>query len=122
MCRHAEPLTEEQWQLFEDLCGIMCTIEEICSILRIKEYVLDDRIKKKFDCSLIDMHRVLCDTGKMSIRRSQMEIGKTNATMAIWLGKVYLGQRDTDGDDRDMNKCLGIIDHIKELKISDAKP
>ena len=114
-------MTEEKWQLFEDLCGIMCTIEEICSILRVSEDVLENRIKSKFECSLRDMHRVLSDSGKISIRRSQMEICKTNATMAIWLGKVYLGQRDTDGDDRDMNKSLGIIDHIKELKIADAK-
>ena len=30
----------------------------------------------------------------MSLRRSQFRIAETNPTMAIWLGKQYLGQKD----------------------------
>jgi hypothetical protein len=30
----------------------------------------------------------------MSLRRWQMKMAQTNATMAIWLGKQYLGQSD----------------------------
>ena len=114
-------VTDQQWQLFEDLCGIMCTVEEICSILRIERQNLDARVHEKFNCSLPNLHKVLSDNGKISVRRSQMELCKTNATMAIWLGKMYLGQRDTDADDRDKDRCLGIIDHIKKLNIIDAK-
>lgn len=32
--------------------------------------------------------------GKMSLRRYQFELAKKNASMAIWLGKQYLGQSD----------------------------
>ncbi|MBQ0061347.1 MAG: hypothetical protein KBT15_06205 [Bacteroidales bacterium] len=35
----------------------------------------------------------------MSLRRSQMKMAETNPTMAIWLGKQYLGQKDN----RDLN-------------------
>lgn len=121
MANNRTPLSEDKWQLFEDLCGIMCTIQEICSILRIPEKVLDRHIQEKFTCSLIDLHKTLSDTGKISLRRHQMQISKTNASMAIWLGKVYLDQRDKDADDRDRDRCLGILDHIKQLKIADAK-
>lgn len=32
--------------------------------------------------------------GKISLRRSQWRLAEKNASMAIWLGKQYLGQRD----------------------------
>lgn len=32
--------------------------------------------------------------GKISLRRSQWQLAAKNASMAIWLGKQYLGQRD----------------------------
>ena len=32
--------------------------------------------------------------GKASLRRTQFEMAKTNPTMAIWLGKQYLDQKD----------------------------
>ena len=33
--------------------------------------------------------------GRLSIRRAQMKLlEKGNATMGVWLGKQYLGQRD----------------------------
>lgn len=32
--------------------------------------------------------------GKASLRRNQFKLSETNAAMAIWLGKQYLGQRE----------------------------
>ena len=32
--------------------------------------------------------------GKISLRRNQWRLAEKNATMAIWLGKQYLGQKD----------------------------
>ena len=32
--------------------------------------------------------------GKISLRRSQWRLAEKSATMAIWLGKQYLGQKD----------------------------
>ena len=32
--------------------------------------------------------------GKISLRRSQFQLAQTNPTMAIWLGKQWLGQTD----------------------------
>lgn len=37
--------------------------------------------------------------GLISLRRTQFAMAKTNATMAIWLGKQHLGQKDKfEGD------------------------
>ena len=32
--------------------------------------------------------------GKISLRRNQFRLAEKSATMAIWLGKQYLGQKD----------------------------
>lgn len=32
--------------------------------------------------------------GKISLRRKQFRMAESNAAMAIWLGKQYLGQKD----------------------------
>ena len=32
--------------------------------------------------------------GKVSLRRNQWRLAEKSATMAIWLGKQYLGQKD----------------------------
>ena len=32
--------------------------------------------------------------GKISLRRNQWRLAEKSATMAIWLGKQYLGQKD----------------------------
>ena len=32
--------------------------------------------------------------GRASLRRSQFRLAEKSATMAIWLGKQYLGQKD----------------------------
>lgn len=40
--------------------------------------------------------------GKISLRRHQMRLAEKNATMAIWLGKQYLGQTDRPEESVDM--------------------
>lgn len=77
------------YEVVEKLSSIMCTQEELASY---------------FDCDVRTLQRdeEFCraykrgiDKGKMSVRRSQYKMVEAgNATMAIWLGKQYLGQRD----------------------------
>jgi hypothetical protein len=73
----------------EKLASIMCTQEEIaawmdCNVLTLQR-------DEKF-CSI---YKRGIEKGKMSVRRQQYKLSEAgNATMAIWLGKQYLGQRD----------------------------
>lgn len=82
------PKTGLDYEAIEKLASIMCTQEEIASY---------------FDCSVRTLQRdeEFCrvykkglDKGKMSLRRKQFAMSETNVTMAIWLGKQYLGQTD----------------------------
>lgn len=71
-----------------DLAAIHCTNEEIADILQISSDTLVNRFS---EC--LKQGRAV---GKKSIRRKQAELlEQGNATMGVWLGKVYLGQKDT---------------------------
>jgi hypothetical protein len=41
-----------------------------------------------------DTYKSKSQVGKSSLRRAQWNLAEKNASMAIWLGKQYLGQRD----------------------------
>ena len=72
----------------ERLASIMCTIEEIAAVLGCSHDTLQRN--KKF-CVLFKKGQ---QTGKASLRRRQFAMSEKNPTMAIWLGKQYLDQRD----------------------------
>lgn len=91
------PIKEIDWNMFEQLCGIHCTTSEISSFLKIHDDTLRVRALKYYggeDYSAI--YKRFQESGKCSLRRNQFAMSKSNATMAIWLGKQYLGQKDIE--------------------------
>lgn len=79
---------------FENLCKIQCTEEEICAILDVSDPTLNSWCKKTYGKTFLEVFKEKRTGGKASLRRSQWKLAETNATLAIWLGKQYLGQRD----------------------------
>lgn len=70
-----------------DLARIMCTNEEICDMLHISE----DTLLRNF-AGVLKEGRA---TGRKSVRRQQYDLlAAGNATMGVWLGKVYCGQKE----------------------------
>jgi len=78
----------------EKLCRLNCTMPEIASYFNVPLRTLEDKYTNDKDIrNTIDKGR---NQGKLSLRRKQIQIldETNNATMAIWLGKQLLGQRD----------------------------
>lgn len=83
----ARPKKEIDAALVEKLAMIMCTMNEIASVV---------------GCSVDTLERRFADTikegqnkGKTSLRRFQYQAAeKGNPAMLIWLGKQHLGQKD----------------------------
>jgi len=88
------PKKEFNKDLFEKLCFIQCPKHEICSVLDIDNDTLDRMIKDEYDETFSNAYKKYSDGGKMSLRRIQFKLAEKNTTMAIWLGKQMLGQRD----------------------------
>jgi hypothetical protein len=82
------------WETFEGLCGLQCTSEEIASFLKIHKETLYTHVEEKYGESFSTVFKRFQENGKCSLRRSQWALSKKNASLAIWLGKQYLGQKD----------------------------
>lgn len=95
MKKMGRPKKEINKDLFEKLCELQCTEKEICGIFDICEDTLNSWCKETYEMTFSDSYKSKSAKGKMSLRRIQYRIAdEGNASMAIWLGKQWLGQKD----------------------------
>ena len=78
----------------DKLCAIQCTGEEIAAILGLSYESLNNKLKQEKKMGFLEYFKQKGSTGKASLRRRQFTMAESNPTMAIWLGKQYLGQKD----------------------------
>ena len=90
----ARPKKEIDQKQFENLCGLQCTLEEICGWFDVTDKTLDSWCKRTYNASFSEVFKQKRGNGKISLRRMQWRLAEKNATMAIWLGQQYLDQRD----------------------------
>jgi len=88
------PLKPIKWDQVETLCKIQCTQEEICAVIGVSDETLNNRCKKEQGVTFLEFFKQKRNGGKSSLRRRQWNMSENNPTMAIWLGKQYLGQSD----------------------------
>ena len=100
---------------FENLCGIQCTEDEISSVLSISPDTLNRWCKQTYGKNFADVFKEKRGLGKVSLRRTQWKLAEKNVTMAIWLGKQYLGQRDSFPDEVNYTEVNKGIQNIANL-------
>ena len=83
--------------LFEDLCRIHCTEEEILGVLHVSDKTLVSWCKREYGSTFSDTYKKYSAEGKMSLRRWQIQAAKAGSVpMLIWLGKQWLGQSEPE--------------------------
>lgn len=89
------PKIEIDWEEFDKLCFMQCTLAEIAGWFDVSEDTIERRVKEEKGLTFAEYNKIRSSKGKMSIRRKQFEVAMTgNVGMLIWLGKQYLGQKD----------------------------
>ena len=78
-------------KVIEALASVQCTHEEIAACLGTSKNTL---YAKHNEEAFFTASKKGSEQGKMSLRRMQFELAKSSATMAIFLGKQMLGQKD----------------------------
>ena len=85
MARPRLPIDEKQ---VENLAAIDCSFEEMATILECSVSILHKRFS-----TVIERGRA---RGRSSLKRKQFEAAMVgDKTMLVWLGKVRLGQKET---------------------------
>ena len=90
----ARPRKEINRDVFESLCYMQATLEEIASFFKCSEDTIERWCKRTYGSGFADIYGKYAAGGKISLRRSQFKLAEKSAAMAIFLGKQYLGQRD----------------------------
>lgn len=90
----ARPRKEIDKKQFENLCALQCTHDEICAWFDVTAKTLESWCKRTYGDSFSKVFAQKRGKGKISLRRSQWQLAEKSASMAIWLGKQYLNQRD----------------------------
>ena len=101
---------------FEKLCGIQCTLEEICAVLDVSSKTLEKWCKQTYGDTFSQVYKAKRGVGKVSLRRTMWETAQDgNTTLQIFLAKNFLGMSDhvtveatADG------KLADLIDGLKE--------
>lgn len=88
------PLKELDQKNFENLCFIWCTVDEMENILGANRDTISDWCVRTYGENFSAVYKRFSDGGKASLRRNQLHLSKTNASMGIWLGKQKLDQKD----------------------------
>lgn len=111
----ARPKFKIDYEAVEKLSAIQCTQQEIASFLGCS---VDTLQRDETFCGIYKKGQ---ESGRMSLRRMQFKLAEKNPTMAIWLGKQYLGQRDNIEVDHSMQNgilgdLIGALNKAKENK------
>lgn len=97
-------------EMFEKLCQMQCTLEEIAGFFDCCDDTINNWCKEVYDDNFSGVYKKKSMAGKISLRRIQYKLAERNPTMAIWLGKQYLKQRDNIEVEHDAKN--GVIDEL----------
>ena len=105
---------------FEKLCSILCTEEEICGYFNVSHDTLNRWCRQEYKMTFTETFNVKCVIGKISLRRIQFKQAETNPSMAIFLGKQILGQKDVV-ENQNVNK-IEVVNDVPDVAISEEIP
>lgn len=118
----ARPVKEINKEQFESLCNLQCTIEEIAGFFKCNKDTINAWCKRTYDEGFSETYKKYSQNGKISLRRYQYRLAEKNASMAIWLGKQWLGQTDKqEFMFTENNKLQVMSDYIGGIKSGKTK-
>ena len=98
------------WEQFDKLCQLQCTLNEIAGWFKCSIDTIENRVKEEFGRTFSDYHNEKRQAGIISLRRRQYEIAMSgNVTMLIFLGKNLLNQSD---------KTMHLMAEVPQFKLA----
>lgn len=93
--KRGRPRVEIDKNIFEGLCKIQCTCEEIGDVVGYSHDGVESWCKRTYGENFSVVSKRLAAHGKSSLRRWMFKGAKNgNASLLIWLSKQHLGMSD----------------------------
>lgn len=130
MAKRGRPLAEFDKKEFVNLVGMGCTQEEISWWFRddtgkpANIDTLSRWCKRTFGENFQEYYKKNGGVAmKISLRKNQMRLSEKSAAMAIFLGKNYLGQKDSfESDNKDaVEKLDKILEGLEQNAVKEAE-
>ncbi len=97
---------------------LQATAEEVAGSFHVSVETLNARIMDHFGMTFTDLRKRCVGQAKLSLRRFQFKQAEKSTTMAIWLGKQWLGQKDdiqlVQAPNHDL--IISLLNEVKSLK------
>ena len=112
------PRKEIDLEQFKKLCAMQCTLAEIAGFFDCSEDTIENWCKRELKSNFSDTYKKCSASGKISLRRSQFKLAEKSAAMAIFLGKNYLGQKDSVEyeDEESLARLDAILEGMRNAK------
>lgn len=94
MAKMGRPRKEIDKTNFEKLCGMQCTLEEICDFFDVQDKTLNSWCKRTYNKTFYEVFKQKRSIGKISLRRSGFKLAETNPSVHIFYAKNFLGMSD----------------------------
>lgn len=121
MAKIGRPKKEIDKVQFEKLCAMQCTEVEICAWFDVTDKTLARFCSKEYGLSFSEVFRIKRQKGLTSLRRTQFQLAEKNPSMAIFLGKNYLGQKDKPEEESSLERFTQNMETLID-RISVATP
>lgn len=113
------PTIDIDWNQFKKLCALKPTLRELASYFDCSEDTIERRCEEQYGKVFAEVFKDFSSHGNLSLRRNQMKLSEKNASMAMWLGKQWLGQEDPDS--RKMaNSTKALADTLMRFGVFDT--
>lgn len=93
------------------------TQEEIAGAQHVSVDTLKRRIKEETGQTFAQLKEKSCGMAKIKLRNNQYRMSEKNASMGIWLGKQWLGQRDVPLEIKEFNgKLAELLERLGKIE------
>jgi len=82
------------WDIFDNLCFIQCTLKEIAQVLGCSEDTIENKVKQEKKVGFSEYYQQKKGLGKLHLRRLMMRQAEKNPAIVIFMAKNHLGMRD----------------------------
>jgi len=122
MAKRGRPKKEIDQKEFEKLCGLQCTLEEMCSFFDCDNKTLEKWCVSTYKKNFSEIFAIKRGIGKISLRRAGFELAKKNPAVHIFYCKNYLGMTDKQEittaniDDQTRNEVNSLVESINDYE------
>lgn len=107
------PRKDIDLKTFKKACFLQCPLTEIAYLLDCSEDTVERWCKRELKMGFADAYKKYSAGGKMSLRHYQFRLAEKNAAMAIFLGKVVLGQQENPEPEIDVTSVREVLISVR---------